>query len=106
MCSFWSRMTLRKDHLINQISSSTGFPKRTASQFLESLLELMKFTLQSGEPIMISRFGKFQVKDKKDRRGRNPQTGNALVLDARRVVTFKCSGALKAPQPFTFPSRP
>jgi len=45
--------------------------------------------------IMISRFGKFQVKDKKNRRGRNPQTGNALVLDARRVVTFKCSSSLK-----------
>lgn len=88
-------MTLSKDHLINRISSLNGFPKRTASQLLESLLELIKSTLEYGEPVMISGFGKFQVRDKKNRRGRNPQTGNALVLDARRVVTFKCSGVLK-----------
>jgi len=88
-------MTLRKDHLINKISSSNGFQKKAAGQLLQSLLELMKSTLQSGEPIMVSRFGKFQVKDKKNRRGRNPQNGNALILDARRIVTFKCSGALR-----------
>jgi integration host factor subunit alpha len=64
-------MTLRKDHLINKISSSNGFQKKAAGQQLETLLELMKSTLESGEPIMISHFGKFQVKDKKDRRGRN-----------------------------------
>ncbi|MDZ7698490.1 MAG: HU family DNA-binding protein [Deltaproteobacteria bacterium] len=70
-----SRITLGKDHLINQISSSNGFPKKAAGQFLESLLEIMKYILESGEPIMIYRFGKFQVKDKNNRRGRNPQTG-------------------------------
>jgi integration host factor subunit alpha len=88
-------MALRKDHLINKISSSNGFQKKAAGQLLQSLLELMKSTLESGEPIMISRFGKFQVKNKMDRRSRNPKTGNALILDARRIVTFKCSGALK-----------
>jgi integration host factor subunit alpha len=88
-------MALGKDHLVNRMSSLNGFPKRTASRHLESLLELIKSILESGEPIMISGFGKFQVKDKKNRRGRNPQTGNALILDARRVVTFKCSGVLK-----------
>lgn len=88
-------MTLRKDHLIDKISFSNGFAKEAASQLLESLLELMKYTLESGEPIMLSRFGKFLVKDKKNRRGRNPQTGNALILDARRVVKFKCSNGLK-----------
>ncbi|MDZ7698540.1 MAG: integration host factor subunit alpha [Deltaproteobacteria bacterium] len=88
-------MTLGKDHLINKISSSNGFPKKAAGQTLESLLELMKSTLESGEPIMISRFGKFRVKDKMNRRGRNPQNGNALILDARRVVTFKFSEGLK-----------
>jgi len=88
-------MSLGKNHLIDRISSLNAFPKRDASQALESLLELMKSTLESGESIMISGFGKFQVRDKRDRRGRNPQTGNALILDARRVVTFKCSGALK-----------
>jgi integration host factor subunit alpha len=88
-------MSLGKKHLINKISSSNGFPKRIADQLLESLLELIKSSLESGEPIMISGFGKFQVKDKKNRRGRDPQTGNALILDARRVVTFKCSSVLK-----------
>jgi integration host factor subunit alpha len=63
-------MTLRKDHIINKIASSNGFQKKAAGQFLESLLELMKVTLESGEPIMVSRFGKFQVKDKNNRRGR------------------------------------
>ncbi|MFP3912887.1 MAG: HU family DNA-binding protein, partial [Desulfobacteraceae bacterium] len=67
-------MTLGKDHLINKISSSNGFSKKAARQTLQSLLELMKSTLASGEPIMISRFGQFRVKDKNDRRGRNPQT--------------------------------
>lgn len=88
-------MALGKNHLINKISTSNGFPKKAASQHLESLLEIIKSTLESGDPIMISGFGKFQVKDKKNRRGRNPQTGNALILDARRVVTFKCSNGLK-----------
>ena len=88
-------MTLGKKHLIDRISSLNALPNRDASQTLESLLELMKSALESGESIMISGFGKFQVRDKRDRRGRNPQTGNALILDARRVVTFKCSGVLK-----------
>lgn len=88
-------MALGKSHIIIKIFILNDFPKKAAGQFLESLLKLMKSTLESGEPLMISRFGKFQVKDKKDRRGRNPQTGNALILDAWRVVTFKCLGALK-----------
>jgi integration host factor subunit alpha len=88
-------MALGKDHLINRLSSLNGFPKRTAAELLESLLELIKSTLESGEDVMISGFGKFRVKDKKNRWGRNPQTGNALILDARRVVTFKCSNVLR-----------
>ena len=62
---------------------------------IETLLENIKSTLESGEPVLISGFGKFEVKDKKTRRGRNPQTGDDLMLGARRVVTFKCSGVLR-----------
>jgi integration host factor subunit alpha len=60
-------------------------------QLLESLLEIIKSTLENGEDVLIARFGKFCVKEKKDRRGRNPQTGEALTLDARKVVTFRSS---------------
>lgn len=88
-------MTLCKQDLVRKIASINGYPKYESSQLLESLLELMKFTLESGEDIMISGLGKFQVKDKNPRRGRNPETGNDLPLDARRVVTFKCSGVLR-----------
>ena len=88
-------MTLSKKHFVMKIASTNGYPNHDSSQLLESLLELIKSTLESGEDIMISGLGKFQVKDKKNRRGRNPQTGNALTLDARRVVTFRCSNVLK-----------
>jgi len=62
---------------------------------VESLIEIIKKTLESGEDVLISGFGKFCVKGKRERRGRNPQTGNDLMLGERRVVTFKCSGRLK-----------
>ncbi len=58
---------------------------------VETLLEIIKATLESGEDVLIGRFGKFCIKDKKKRRGRNPQTGHVLIFDKRRVVTFKCS---------------
>ena len=59
------------------------------------MLEIIKSSLESGESILISGFGKFEVKDKHKRKGRNPQTGDDLMLDPRRVITFKCSGVLK-----------
>ena len=70
---------------------------REVSLFLgfEALLEIMKETLTSGEDILISEFGKFRVKEKSERRGRNPSTGEGMMLDARKVVTFKCSGILR-----------
>lgn len=88
-------MTLCKQDLVRKIASTNGCSNHRAIWLLESLLGLIKTTLESGEDIMISGFGKFQVKDKKSRRGRNPETGNHLILDARRVVTFTCSGVLK-----------
>jgi integration host factor subunit alpha len=62
---------------------------------VEELLEIMKSTLASGQDIMISGFGKFQVNEKAARKGRNPATGQDLILDKRRIVTFKCAGTLR-----------
>ena len=88
-------MTLIKAHLTESIRNGLGLPKSKSFELLTSLLEIMKATLESGEDILISGFGKFCVKDKKDRRGRNPSTGEDMMLEARRVVTFKCSRPLK-----------
>jgi len=69
--------------------------KKKSTETVETLLEIMKETLVSGDDVMISGFGKFCVKNKKERRGRNPATGEDMMLDARKVVTFKCSGKLR-----------
>jgi len=87
-------MTLTKVDLVEKISTN-GLPRNKSSQVTESLLEIMKQTLEDGEDILISGFGKFCVKTKNKRRGRNPATGEDLYLDARRVITFQCSGVLK-----------
>jgi len=88
-------MTVNKTHLISSIHNRLDLPKNQASHLVESLLENIKKTLAAGEDILISGFGKFCVKDKKTRRGRNPQTGDDLILDGRRVVTFRYSSILK-----------
>lgn len=88
-------MTLIKAQLVDSIRKQVGLPKTQSTQVVDSLLEIIKKTLENGEDVLISGFGKFYVKDKRKRRGRNPQTGNDLMLDERRVVTFKCSGRLR-----------
>ncbi len=88
-------MTLTKVHLTDSIHKGLGLPKSRSFQLINSLFEIMKTTLASGEDILISGFGKFSVKDKNDRRGRNPLTGEDMMLEARRIVTFKCSVPLK-----------
>ena len=60
----------------------------------EDILEIIKSTLATCDIVLVSRFGKFCVKSKKERKGRNPATGNDMMLPARRIVTFKCSGKL------------
>ncbi len=87
-------MTLTKADLIEKISLN-GLSRKQSPEVMKALLETMKHTLESGEDIMISGFGKLCVKEKKKRRGRNPATGEDLYLDPRRVVTFQCSGVLK-----------
>jgi integration host factor subunit alpha len=88
-------MALTKDNIINEAYTKLDLKKDEARQVVEQLLEIMKQTLQNGEDLLISGFGKFMVKDKAARRGRNPQTRRDLQLRARRVVVFKTSGILR-----------
>jgi integration host factor subunit alpha len=89
-------MTLTKADLIRQVyNQHEGLIKIQATDAVEDFLRISKNTLISGSDLLLSGFGKFNVKDKKSRRGRNPRTGEDLILDARRVVTFKPSGILK-----------
>jgi len=88
-------LTLTKATIIEKISEKNNQSPSQAKDTLETLLEIMKETLASGEDIMISGFGKFQVNEKASRKGRNPATGEEMMLKKRRVVTFKCSGGLR-----------
>ncbi len=88
-------MTLNKADLTDAIYNQLDLPKTKSAQVIESLLEIIKKTLENGEDVLISGFGKFCVKEKGKRRGRNPQTGEDLMLGERRVVTFRCSGVLR-----------
>ena len=88
-------MNVNKAHLIDHLYRNSGFSRDESSTTVESLLEIIKKTLESGEDILISGFGKFTVKEKNKRRGRNPHTGKDLFLDARRIVIFKCSKNLR-----------
>ena len=88
-------MTVHKASLIEALYYQTGLEKKQAAKVLETMVEAIKRALQSGEGVLISGFGKFEVKEKGRRRGRNPQTGDSLTLPARRVVTFRCSKVLK-----------
>lgn len=88
-------MALTKSTIIEEISDRLNISPSKAKDTIESLLETMKSTLASGEDLMISGFGKFQVNDKAPRKGRNPATGEDMILQKRRTVTFKCSGMLR-----------
>ena len=88
-------MALTKETIINSIYNQVGLSKSQSRIVVEKLLEIIKETLKSGENILISGFGKFEVKEKSARRGRNPQTTEDLQLRARRVVVFKTSGVLR-----------
>ena len=87
--------TLTKAHIVDALIEQNGFTRKKSIETVESLLELIKSELESGDDVMISGFGKFCVKNKKKRKGRNPATGKDLILAPRKVVTFKCSGKLK-----------
>ena len=88
-------MTLTKVQIVETICNQIGFSKNKSSEVVEALLEIIKNRLESGEDVLISNFGKFCVKQKDGRKGRNPATGDAMMLAPRKVVTFKCSGKLR-----------
>ncbi|UCH22810.1 MAG: integration host factor subunit alpha [Deltaproteobacteria bacterium] len=88
-------MTLTKADIIESIAKKNGYTKNKSTETVETLLEIIKRTLESGEDVLVSGFGKFCVKEKKERRGRNPATDETMILAPRRVVTFKCSGKLR-----------
>jgi integration host factor subunit alpha len=88
-------MTLTKARIIEEIQTELRFSKKETTDLIETLLEIMKRTMENGEDVLISGFGKFCVKEKKKRRGRNPATGDDMMLSPRQVVTFKCSGKLR-----------
>ena len=88
-------MTLTKADLIQKVYQNHNLTKIQATDTVETFLKISKDCLAGGDNLLVSGFGKFNVKQKKSRRGRNPQTGKELILDARRVVTFKPSGILR-----------
>lgn len=88
-------MTLTKAKIADTIHLELGFPKNRSAELLELLLELIKNKLEHGEDVLVSGFGKFCIKMKKERRGRNPATGEGMLLSGRRVITFRCSHMLR-----------
>jgi len=88
-------MTLTKADIVNRLNSDTKFSKGKCENLVESVFELIKDELAEGKDVLISGFGKWSVRDKNPRKGRNPKTGTFLMLDGRRVITFKCSRKLK-----------
>jgi integration host factor subunit alpha len=88
-------MTLTKAKIVEAVAEQTGYPKNQSINTIETLLEIMKRALESGEDVLVSGFGKFCVKTKHERRGRNPATGEDMMLEPRMVVTFRCSRQLR-----------
>ena len=88
-------MSMTKIDIVESISEKIGIPKKDCVKIVESLFDIIKDDLNNGNDVMISGFGKWTVKAKKKRKGRNPQTGKEMMIDARKVVTFKPSVVLR-----------
>jgi integration host factor subunit alpha len=88
-------MTLTKADIVDVLPDKLGLPRNRCAEIVETLLEIMKQTMENGEDILISGFGKFCVNEKKARKGRNPATGEPMMLSKRRVVVFRCSNILR-----------
>lgn len=88
-------MTVTRDSIVEVVSREAGYQKKWSAEVVETLIKIIKETLGSGDDVLVSGFGKFSVKKKKARKGRNPATGEDMTLESRRVVTFKCSGRLR-----------
>ena len=88
-------MAVTKADIVDSVSKRLGMTKNRSFEVVETMLELIKKTMEDGEDVLISGFGKFCVVEKRARKGRNPKTGAEMMLAPRRIVTFKCSGILK-----------
>lgn len=86
---------MTKADIFEKVSVNTGMSKKESAELVEAVFSLIKSTLESGEKLKIAGFGNFEVKQKSDRRGRNPQTGETITIEARRILTFKPSNVLK-----------
>lgn len=86
---------MTKADLVERIYEKTGFHKKDAAELVETVFDIIKVTLERGETIKVAGFGNFVVKEKKDRTGRNPQTGEAMTISARKILTYKPSAILK-----------
>ena len=83
-------MSITKAKIVEVVAEQIGYPKNQSSDTVEILLEIIKRTLESGEDVLVSGFGKFCVNERRERRGRNPVTGEDIMIEPRRVVTFNC----------------
>lgn len=88
-------MTLTKANIVEVVAEQIGYTKHQSSEMIETLLEIIKRTLESGEDVLASGFGKFCFKTNHGHRGRNPATGEDMILESRKVVTFRCSRKLR-----------
>src|SRR5262249_21285604 len=94
-CGAEQTMTMTKADIVERIYEKVGFSKKEATGIVESLFEVVKRRLEQGEKVKVSGFGNFVVNEKRPRKGRNPQTGEEIVITGRRVLTFKASQVLK-----------
>lgn len=86
---------MTKADIAEKIQQGTGLSKKESAEMMEAVFSLMKSTFENGEKLKITGFGNFEVKQKADRRGRNPQTGETITIGARRILSFKPSGVLR-----------
>jgi integration host factor subunit alpha len=86
---------MTKIDIIQDVYENLGFSKKDSAKIVESVFDIMKDKLAEGDKIKFSGFGNFSVKEKKSRRGRNPQTGEEIAITARKVLTFKSSQVLR-----------
>ncbi len=88
-------MALTKTQVVDSVQERIGFSRKKSTELVEQLIEIIKDTIERGDDVLISGFGKFCVKEKGIRKGRNPATGEDMMLEQRKVVTFKCSSVLR-----------
>jgi len=86
---------MTKADIVEKIHTTTGLSKKDSVAMFESVFSIMKNTLKDGEKVKIAGFGNFEIKQKKDRKGRNPQTGETITIESRSILTFKPSALLR-----------